>query len=1424
MKHRLKSSLSLLCALAVLVGMMPMSALAVDDGVEPYAAGDTSSVADSTTLTSWAKPEGNSLADSSRDTGRIWTDKSVSTGDVELTNSENTQTIKVEKTTDADFLVGLSALSSASSLATTTSKPLDIVLVLDVSGSMDQLLPYTEVYTLDESETYYIQIRHNYEPVTWSEYLNSWGYWSGMRWNSVTPKTSAEDNTYGHVQFYTRMDKWTALETAVNSFIDTTASRNESITDADSRHRIALVKFAGTKTNDVGNATYRDDGTRYNYSQIVSGLTPNLDTIKTELNKIEPAGATSADYGLQHAKTVLDGQGSLDGARENAQKVVIFFTDGEPNHGNNFDQSVAADAIAAANTLKDDSTTIYSIGVFDDANPDASLWNQWLSDGNDNRFNLYMHAVSSNYPEATASGPDWWGNYSVTLGNRAADKQYYFAATDAQGLNDVFDAISEDMQQAASPTEVTNNDPQHSGYITFTDKLGEYMEVKDVNAVVYAGQQYTDIDTNDNGATYTVTGEVSGNEIYKEADLSDIKITVDKSGTGDTITVKIPASLIPLRYYDIKTENGETSMTIRGNAYPIRVFYSVGLKDGVKDQVKSGNYTDTTLKQYANSNKEAGNVVFYSNAYNKTQNATNGSTTATFTPAETNSFYYFTEDTPLYVKGNGNYVRATGTPNAQTTYYYPIYYYTEGNNVDRDVEWVEVPGSYLANAQVTGSNSEGVYIKKEVRRTTRAQAFELKKAEGANETSTALNAISPSWKRGMDDGVNSVTVSLGNNGKLTVEPSSGSLKITKNVAAAEGHSLPGDAKDKDFEFSITLKNSTGTALTGPYDYKIGETTGQLTLNDAGTGTFKLKKDQTIEIFGLSVGDKYEVTETAPGDGYTSSWTVAQTGAMDEDGVSLTCTNTYQAEETTLDGDGTTGALKVSKTIAGRDWQEGDSFTFTIRADSGNPDTAAIPSPKTVTIDKDDASDNYTDAFGDITFTKPGTYKYTITENDTEIAGITKDNSRYTVTVTVKDEGGKLKIGEVTYQKDDENYTSYSTDGMKFTNEFSAERKTVQLNGLKVLNGDRTPGLRAGEFSFKLISVSDGTNTYNAGNSDIPEGFPMPDKANEIGATVTNDANGYINFGNITFTGNDIRTTYSYTIKEVAQLNQVNGINLMTVEDGITFDETEYTIQVEVSDASTASGAAIQVVPEDKNGEAYGLFTVTNTYKTSGTIGDEDGSTAIKVKKVIEGRDWQDDDSFEFTLTAEDGTPMPTSDKVTITNATADHTASFGEITFNKAGIYTYQIAETEGNIGGMTYADTPVTVTVVVEDDGKGTLTAKPITYDGTVADAATFTNTYAATGTLVGSENLKVSKELEGREWKNGDSFTVTISSADKDVPMPEETAIYLSQDNISDSFGDINYTEKDIGKTYTYTIKETAGNAGGMTYSQAVYEVEVE
>lgn len=471
MKHRVKRSLSLLCALAMLVGMMPMSALAVDDGVEPYAAGDTSSVADDATLTSWAKPEGNSLANSSRDTGRIWTDKSVSTGDVELKNSENDTTITVKKTTDADFLVGLSALSSASSLATTTSKPLDIVLVLDESGSMNESLNgYKKIYNPNQWGSYYVLVEGQYRGVSYS---NDWfsqreGWYYGPDWDRtyVTPMISADDTESGHVQFYTQMTKMDALKDAATAFVNQVGTNNDAIRDENNKHRVAVVKYS-----------YTDD------TETAIGLTSNIASVNQAINNLSGGGSTAADTGLEHAKAEL-----TKNARSNAQKVVIFFTDGEPNHGSGFDQNVAADAINEAKDLKGIGATIYSIGVFNGANPSDTSGD----------FNKYMNAVSSNYPDAECGETGWyWDGNSMEngwhqtddfgdlqLGNRISGKDYYFAATDAEGLNDVFKAISEDMQQAASPTEVTNNDPQHSGYITFTDTLGEYMEVKGFNSVV----------------------------------------------------------------------------------------------------------------------------------------------------------------------------------------------------------------------------------------------------------------------------------------------------------------------------------------------------------------------------------------------------------------------------------------------------------------------------------------------------------------------------------------------------------------------------------------------------------------------------------------------------------------------------------------------------------------------------------------------------------------------------------------------------------------------------------------------------------------------------------------------------------------------------------------------------------------------------
>lgn len=218
-----------------------------------------------------------------------------------------------------------------------TNQPLDIVLVLDVSGSM-------------------------------------------------------ADNLSGGPK------KIDALKTAVNGFIDATADENATISDRSQRNRIALVKFAGDVSSSVGDDFYRKDGYSYNYTQIVSNLTDEVSGLTSTVDRLRAAGATSADYAFDRAEAALAYQ-----PRANAKKVVIFFTDGEPNHGRGFDPDVAAAAVNKAKSLKDDGTTIYSIGVVSGADPGDTT-----SD-----LNKYMHGISSNYPNATAtSGKHLWGGES----------------------------------------------------------------------------------------------------------------------------------------------------------------------------------------------------------------------------------------------------------------------------------------------------------------------------------------------------------------------------------------------------------------------------------------------------------------------------------------------------------------------------------------------------------------------------------------------------------------------------------------------------------------------------------------------------------------------------------------------------------------------------------------------------------------------------------------------------------------------------------------------------------------------------------------------------------------------------------------------------------------------------------------------------
>ena len=342
---------------------------------------------------------------------------------------------KAEKITDSTYKITMEAYATGASTTQVSTEPVDIVLVLDVSGSMDDTMyTYTPVYktNLNTQENYYIEQSGEYQKVNWKTsplgIILPEGWYTDDLYE-VSPKTSENDTDENNVQFYERVagaKKIAALKTAVNGFIDNVAKNSPN-------SQIAIVKFAGDKKNIVGNDTYREDGYTYNFSQIVRNLTTvdanGQTTLKNEINSLKPAGATAADYGMEHAQTIITGA-----ANTGHKKVVIMFTDGEPNHSNGFSNTVANNAINASKSIKDTGATVYTIGIFSGAN--GTPVTNWNGVGDTNK---YMHLVSSNYKNATRM--DETGDATYPDGG----KSYFLSAATSDDLNNIFQQISQEV-------------------------------------------------------------------------------------------------------------------------------------------------------------------------------------------------------------------------------------------------------------------------------------------------------------------------------------------------------------------------------------------------------------------------------------------------------------------------------------------------------------------------------------------------------------------------------------------------------------------------------------------------------------------------------------------------------------------------------------------------------------------------------------------------------------------------------------------------------------------------------------------------------------------------------------------------------------------------------------------------------------------
>ena len=1324
----------------------------------------------------WAS--GGEQDQTTRYVGRIWTDKTV-------------EPAQDEK---SDFVTTLSTISSTSDTTSLVTKPLDIVMVLDASGSMDDDM-------------------------------------------------GGSDSTK-------RID---ALKAAASSFIDTIAEQNAKIKDDSKQHQVSIVKFAGTKSYVIGNGTY--SWNKYNYSQVMKGLTPCVGSDATELKNtvghIEPAGATQADYGLELARDMS--------GRTDAQKVVVFFTDGSPTSSNGFESGVANDAVNAAKTMKDKGATIYTIGIFSGANPDQAI-------SEASKENRFMHAVSSNYPNATSYTTD-------KLGKRTENSDFYKAASNADELKKVFDDISSSITSGkGSPTQIEDGyDESKSGYITFSDELGDFMQVD------------TFVSAQINGVPFDeVTKKTKGNtDTYEFSDVAkDLVITVERSANaqqGDIVTVKIPASLIPLIRYHVDMENGIFERTSLNDIKPIQIKYTSSVKDAARNNLFT---PDDGLKKYIEKHKGADNQTVYFLA-NKWSGGELGDVVAEFEPADTNSYYYFQKITPIYTDKECTQ-RATVKPQGNDVYYYKDEFVAMGANgkPKDDYAVVEFEGHEIANNDGALVKDDGYWsFNKGTARLAYIDQLHTTKADvGGNMTETARDVLNPRW-----NDLSSVASSthvhshLGNNGKiifsLATKPTTVDTKTDFGLTKVlEGREWTGtDAFE--FELSATSDNNapmpdpaTVTVTNADLDKgKAAINFGKITYAEPGKYTYEVREKnagQTIDGITYSKNvAKITVTVTPNKKGELSAevkvaWSEADVTEF---------RNTYATNPVESS---VTDQIAVTKVLTGRDLTAGE-FSFELLEVKGE-DSELI---ETVA----NAADGKV-TFSAIKYTEIGQHTYTLREVKGNAGGITYDENVYTIVTTISDNGKGQLVAT---------HKLKGTEPAEFKNAYNVTPKdssvTDQITATKVLAGR---DLKEGEFSFELVEGNDvvatgkndasGSITMNSVKYDkagkhtytlrevkgSAGGITYSDAKFTIETTVTDNGDGTLSAMHELKDADEAKFTNSYepgsksssVTDQITAIKSLDGRDLKAgefhfelvegnnvvatgtnnadgkivmdpvtytaagehtytlretkagaTENGITYSTAEHTIVTIVKDNGDGTLSVEHKLQGDKPAEFKNSYNLT---PSSSSVTDQ-----ITATKVLDGRDLK---AGEFSFELVEGEGEEAKAVATGTN-NAEGKITMSPIEYTAAGKHAYTLREVPGDAGnGITYDGKTYTIETTITDKGDGTLEAKHVLKGD---DEAKFSNSYKPNpGEFSVTDQITATKSLTGRDLKDGE-FSFELVEGEGEDAKAVATGTNNAEGKITMSA--VKYTK--AGK-HTYTLREVNGGttSKGITYSTAEYTIE--
>ena len=904
-----KRMLTVLLAVVMLFGLLPVTAFAVE-GNDQQTTASVSSTADGDTRYTYQSVFN---LNNTRYDGRIWTDKTVMSEDMKFTGNlhypdqAGTGQATIELGTDEDFLVSYSALASTTSVIEQSKSPLDLVLVLDLSpmsnnveGKCRALLnavaeavesligmnPENRVSVVAYSSQAevllpldkYSHVSFSYSGQAMSGATVTCNYRTAEGGTSETLTFPVANGNTSGINKYTQMGIYTGMNILLNAKDKEVEIGDDRVT----RQPVMILlsegdpKIASTNINNPTPSGVPVTGlTGFDSNNIWDGEDNGVE-IRRNVG-LSNANPQSSQWDERHAQTFA----TLLTAAYMKQEVTEAY----------FGSGLFGD---------EEETLMYTVGIRTASANSPELAeimldpSTYLNEETSNELSDdFIRYIEDYIKEGTVSMPDAGIDDHETVFNMD-DSEFKLNDIDELKYNDLFfnvigdggdldfgDIFGDILTDITSSvghgsTQVDENDPEgyQSGYITYTDPIGDYMTVKAVKAMIIDDVIYENptVSKEGNTTTYTFTG-MANNPVYGAGQISRIEIKVTRADDGsETVFVNIPAAQIPLRLTTVlKDENDNVIRFAHNNTFPFRLVYSVGFQEGIIDEngylnIGEDGVSAEYIKQHTGAD---GQVYFYEGQYSaQTQpsltgeDKTVGDAYVTYTPAHPgNPFYYVGEDTPLYTDPDCK-VPATGEFKDNDTYYFKIFYYqatpegstypaiwTEAVVARRGADFLDADGNQSVKNDKDGNQW---YIPAGEPRLGNLADFMREKlgADGAstNQTDTAQSYLYLSFDQNLTDtnGHPTFKVYHGNNGRKGVSLPPGTLSVTNNVVGAE-HVPEGEMPD--FNFMLTLTNGSATTV---------DANGQTeTVNEGEMYSFTLAAGET-KVFQVTDGTTWSV--------------------------------------------------------------------------------------------------------------------------------------------------------------------------------------------------------------------------------------------------------------------------------------------------------------------------------------------------------------------------------------------------------------------------------------------------------------------------------------------------------------------------------------------------------------------------------------